>query len=100
MSDVRVGPVKVRMSGNTCPHCGRTAEGGTAFDIGEDPAKCPKPGDFAVCLYCGKLNTYDDRLRLRAITQQERELIQRDPRLREVLRIAGLAGKKLRRDWQ
>ena len=92
--------VKDRIVGNACPHCGRAADGGTAFDIGQQPPQNPKPGDYAICLYCGTLNRYDNELKLRLITKRDRRQLMRDPRLRETLRIAELAAKGMRRHWQ
>lgn len=88
MSDqLFIRSVKTRLMGNRCPHCGKAADGGTAVDIGQPASHKPKPGDFAVCMYCLALNTYDDQLNLRATSDQERDEIQRDPRLHGVLQI-------------
>lgn len=97
--DVYIRSVETNMEGNACPRCGRTAEGGTAFDIDEKPSRQPRPGDFAVCLYCGAINAYRDDLKLRPITETEHQYIRRDPRLKEVLRYAELAAKSARRQW-
>jgi hypothetical protein len=98
--EVFVGSIQDRIVGNTCPHCGRTAEGGSAFDIGQQPPQNPKPGDYAICLYCGTLNRYGDGLKLRLLTKRDRRQLMRDPRLRETLQIVQQAAKGMRRRWQ
>jgi hypothetical protein len=97
MSDeVFLGSVKRQIVGTVCPKCGKPADGGTGMEYTRDP----KPGDWAVCLYCGALNRYDDRLRLYLPSRQERRRLARDPRLRRLLEIAEFAARGVRRTWQ
>ena len=99
-NEVYVGSIQDRIVGNACPRCRRSAEGGKAFDIGGPAPKNPKPGDFAICLYCGALNRYDNGLRLRLLTKRDRRQLMRDPRLKETMRIVELAAKGMRSKWQ
>ena len=100
IDEVFVGSIKTQMTGNVCPHCGRPADGGTVCGIGQQPALNPKPGDYAMCLYCGTLNRYDNELKLRLLTKRDRRQLMRDPRLRETLQIAEAVTQAMRRKWQ
>lgn len=98
---INVGSIEERMPGNKCPHCGRSATGGTSAAIGKAPPTKPKPGDFALCLYCGALNRYGEDLALRPTVEAERQELMRDPRLREILPVMEkLAAKYRRGKWQ
>lgn len=99
-NEVFVGSIQTRMIGRHCPKCGRTAEGGSAFDIGQEAPKDPKPGDYAVCLYCATLNRYGNDLKLHSLTKRDHRAILRDPRLREMLEIAASVAQKMRQKWQ
>jgi len=98
--EVFLRPVKTKMDGNCCPKCGKSAEGGTAFDTEQPPRRDPIPGDWALCCYCATLNRYGVDLKLRPATEQEKEQVRRDPRLAKVMEYAELAAKKTRRQWQ
>ena len=97
--NIHLGSIAQKIPGARCPKCGRSAEGGTSFGD-ERPAPQPKAGDFAVCLYCGEIHAYDERLYLRPLTRPERRRIARDPRLKELLTVAADASQALRRKWQ
>jgi hypothetical protein len=98
--EVFVGSIQDRIAGNFCPHCRRSADGATDVEIGQQPPLNPKPGDYAICLYCGTLNRYDNELKLRLLTKRDRRQLMRDPRLRETLRIAEAVTQAMRRKWQ
>jgi hypothetical protein len=97
---VFLGTVKKRMVGNTCRRCGKPADGGTAFDIDQQPPASPKPGDYTICLYCGELSCFDAGMKPVALTRKARRILRRDPRLKRVLEIAADAATKVRRTWQ
>lgn len=97
--EIHLGRIEQRLVGNKCPACGKTAEGGTSIDD-QEAARNPKPGDYGVCLYCGGLNRYDERLQLCKVERRERRQLARDPRLKELLAIALRAARLRRQEWQ
>jgi hypothetical protein len=99
MKEVHIGSIEKRLVGNKCPSCGRPAEGGTSIDD-QRVASMPKPGDFAVCLYCGSLNTYTETLALRKIERTERRRLARDPRMKELIELISWLAEERRRQWQ
>jgi len=84
--DIHIGSIERRITGNTCPVCGKPNDGGTSIDD-QAAVLMPKPGDFAVCICCGALNVYGDGLRLRLPTPAERRHIARDPRLSKLIQL-------------
>jgi DNA-directed RNA polymerase subunit RPC12/RpoP len=101
MSDeVHLNSIENRLTGNVCPRCGYSAEGGTALNIGERAKRNPAPGDYAVCAKCGDLNRYDKQLKLAPLTPHDRRLLARDPRLAKLLEMATTAAARLRRSKQ
>jgi hypothetical protein len=99
MKEVHLGSVEKEMVGNVCPCCGRTAAGGTAIDD-KETSRNPKPGDVAICLYCGALNVCSETLKLRRTERPERRRLLRDPRLKKLVELASWAAQDKRREWQ
>ena len=99
MREIHIGRIERRLVGVNCPHCGRIADGGTCVDDKEASPK-PKPGDYALCLYCGSLNTYTAALTLRKVERAERRKIQRDPRLAGLLELMEEVAAARRQQWQ
>lgn len=99
MREVHIGSIQNKLVGNTCPSCGRSAEGGTSIDDKEAAAN-PKPGDLAVCLFCGGLNVYTENLTLRKIERTERRRMLHDPRLKELFELLTKLAQERRREWQ
>jgi hypothetical protein len=99
MTEIHIGSIERRMPGNTCPACGKTADGGTSLDD-KSAVRMPKPGDYAVCLYCAALNVYDHDLRLRPPTRAERRRVSRDPRLSQLVQIAADTAQRRRQSIQ
>jgi hypothetical protein len=64
---MRLSDTKHRMPENYCISCGKPMTGASGVDWDERPT----PGDFAVCLYCGRLSAYAEDLTLRALTDDE-----------------------------
>ena len=95
VSEIHIGSIEKQLVGVKCPHCGKPGDGGTSIDD-RKAEKMPKPGDFAVCLYCGSINAYTDTLTLRRIERTERRAMQRDPRMAELIEIALVFSKKYR----
>lgn len=49
-----------------CPHCKKTLDGFT------DPVgdRVPKPEDVTMCLYCGEILQFDERMKLKPIPEE------------------------------
>lgn len=94
-----IGSIAKRITSNTCPHCGRSAEGGTSIDP-ERAKRMPEPGDYAVCIYCASLNVYTNTLALRRIERTERRRLERDPRTAETLKVVLDLVRQYRRGLQ
>lgn len=58
-----------------CRRCGEKLDANTGVEEGTRP----EPGSVSICGYCGTLSLYDDGLRLRAPTPEERLELQRSP---------------------
>lgn len=57
-----------RLKPSPCLDCGKMND--TATFVGKEDEK-PSPGDFCVCLHCSNVMAYDERMRLRALTDAE-----------------------------
>ena len=81
-----------------CPTCGAGADGATSLnDAGY--VRQIKVGDFAVCAYCGSINRYGIDLQLRSCTpDEEMNIIQKDPRLRDLTQKLEWAARKMRKE--
>jgi hypothetical protein len=99
MTDIHIGSIERRMPGNVCPTCGKAADGGTSLDD-KAAARMPKPGDIAICLYCGALNRYGEGLRLHPCTPAERKSLLRDPRIAKLVEIASTTSRAWRKKIQ
>ena len=97
--EIQMARVTKRLTGLKCPRCGKTAEGGTNLNDSES-VTMPKPGDFAICLYCGSINCYTDTLGLRRIERTEQRRMQRDPRLSKLMEAALDLSRRYRRGVQ
>lgn len=60
-----------------CIECGETLNG--AAEIGGDDR--PVPGSISICIYCGHIAAFNDKLRLRPLTASEIHEIAGDPRV-------------------
>jgi hypothetical protein len=63
---------------SACTNCGRINDSATHVGITEEK---PRPGDFCICYRCQHVMVYDERLRLRELTDTEMIEIAGDPRL-------------------
>jgi hypothetical protein len=99
MNEIHLGSIEKRLVGTKCPHCGKPGDGGTSLDDRE-AVKMPKPGDFAVCVYCGSINAYTETLALRRIERTERRRMERDPRMSRLMELCLDFSKKYRRGLQ
>ncbi|HEY7233895.1 MAG TPA: hypothetical protein VH539_07080 [Gemmatimonadaceae bacterium] len=71
---------------SACPACGTKVDDATI--VFNDRKALPEPGDFTVCLYCAAVSVFDDQLRLRPPTADERREMAEDQRvLRTVAEI-------------
>lgn len=61
MKEVHIGRVEKKLEGNTCPSCGRKADGGTSIDD-VAAARIPKCGDYAA-VFCDQ-REFDGRLKM------------------------------------
>jgi hypothetical protein len=73
---MKVG-VSRKVQASRCKACGYRTDAATS--VGSD-AK-PKPGDFTVCIRCGHVMAFDDKLKLRNLTSEEMNTIAGDARL-------------------
>jgi len=51
---------------DNCPVCGYRVDAASTWQQAS-----PSPGDLSVCIACASISRFDDRLRLRAMTQRE-----------------------------
>lgn len=56
----------------------------------------PAPGDASICLYCGHVAIFDQQLRLRLPTAEERERIKANPKITRALALRPLVMKGFR----
>ena len=86
-------PDKPNVPRSPCPHCGRMLD--CASVIGEERPAAPTPETaqycFAICCHCGEINTYDEKLRLRAPTPMELLRMQLDEDAWKIMKAAKLA---------
>lgn len=61
-----LGGDETTLPASSCPECGKN------LDVTEGTGK-PKPGDFTLCAYCASVNTFDEDLKIRALTDEEVE---------------------------
>jgi hypothetical protein len=99
MKEIHLGSIEKRLVGLKCPHCGKSCDGGTSVDD-QQAERMPKPGDFAVCVYCGSINRYTDTLGLRRIERKEQRAMERDPRMSKLMQICLDVAKRCRRGVQ
>jgi hypothetical protein len=97
--EIHLGSIQKRLVGTKCPHCGKPCDGGISLDD-RRAARVPKPGDVAVCIYCGSINTYTETLSLRRIERTEQRRMLRDPRMAKLMELAVGASKNYRRKIQ
>ncbi len=75
----------VRTPVQLCLSCGKTLDAAACIDSVNGEAIAPDPGTITVCIDCGHVMIFDDDLRLREPTDEEREQIASDERLRAML---------------
>jgi len=61
----------VRHDGGLCPRCGKHLDAHAAADARTPASRVPKPGDIAVCMYCGTPLMFDVHRRLAVMTEQD-----------------------------
>src|SRR5262249_6346942 len=61
-----------------CPDCRNRIDGATSVSLDETEPTV-KPGDLAICCYCGSLNIYTAELRFRKATPSELAAIELNP---------------------
>lgn len=81
-------------SGSKCPWCRHALE--LASGAFEPNAK-PKPGDFTICIKCGKILRFRERLALGKLEYQDLEEIDADPQLAVRIRTLTLAHRAVMR---
>jgi hypothetical protein len=55
-----------------CPKCGYLIDAATS--IGKSPDDLPDPDDYSICLNCGALLEFDDKLRLHVVRDPQSAL--------------------------
>lgn len=60
-----------------CLNCGHRLDGASGLNSDNKP----RPGDWSVCIQCGSVAVFDRKLRLRLLTDNERNEIVNDPRI-------------------
>jgi len=99
VKEIHVRLVEKRMVGLKCPNCARLVDGGTGINDTQAPRQ-PKPGDFSICMYCGSLNCFTAGPGLRKVDRRERRMLERDPRLTDLVSIAVTVAARIRRQQQ
>jgi hypothetical protein len=99
MKKIYLDRIPERLAGNTCPKCSKRIDGGTRVNDELTPPQ-PKPGDFSVCMLCGALLRYNAKLRSVLVTRAERQIMQRDKRLRELIELCESVSARYRRAVQ
>ena len=82
----RVGPSR-QVPESPCPSCGKTMNAALSVDGGDHPS----PNDITLCLYCGHIMAFDERLHLRNLTDAEIKKAAGDPLILQVQRARALA---------
>jgi hypothetical protein len=88
MDDLYIRSAEQRNTGNKCPKCGKLIDGATGLSDQEysEPPQ-PKPGDLSVCLHCGALLRYDEKLRSMLVPRAERRKMEKDPRMKKLVEL-------------
>ena len=77
-----------------CPACQLLLNG---FRAADGTALAPKPGDVTICLRCGSVLLYDDRLHVRFPTRKEMREVIADPQaLAAIERASTIIGRPRR----
>lgn len=76
-------PVKTNEA-SKCVRCGFTLDAANGVDA--NGPRIPNPGDLSVCLYCGTVMAFTDRLLLRELEREEIEALR--PEEKEDIAIA------------
>lgn len=69
---------EVRLPKDRCTNCKREMDAASVID--EVYAR-PKPGDFTICISCGHIMAFDDKLRLRELSWREMRQAAGDKRI-------------------
>lgn len=80
---------------NQCPYCAYQTAAATSVEPGHHS---PKPGSASICFQCGRIALFDENLRLRWPTNDERlELMRSEqwPTIRRISRARKLEWEKL-----
>jgi hypothetical protein len=64
---------------HTCLSCGYRFQAAT--NVKGTLEGAPEPGSFSLCIRCGHLAIFDEELRLRALTDEERTIAAQIPQL-------------------
>lgn len=65
-----------------CTHCGAELTAATILDADARP----RPGDVTVCIGCGHVYEFDERLLIIELSEAKRRTIQNDPDVRRKIR--------------
>ena len=73
--------VEVR-PGSQCLQCGLELTGAAGVvDSANAGVPVPSPGDFSVCIACGHVMAFDERLAVRELTAEEKRSMDEDDRV-------------------
>jgi hypothetical protein len=61
-----------------CTNCGKINDAATYIGSGKET---PSPGDISICYYCSHIMAFDEKLKLRELTDAEIIEVAGDPRL-------------------
>lgn len=64
-----IHPATTKLENASCPKCGSVNDAATPADGNKNIG--PKPGDLSVCFTCASYLTYDDKLGIRLMTEEE-----------------------------
>lgn len=97
---------KVELS--SCPHCGGRSD--SVSEIVRAPASGPEnrpsPGSLSLCVVCGQINSFDERLRLIRATKEDFENYRKNaPKELDMLRTAqitllAMIKERRRNNWR
>ena len=83
-----------RYAATPCLNCGKDLD--ACEQINGDGG--PRPGNITVCLYCGHVMVFDEKMKFRDLNDAEMVEVAGDPRLVEMGRLVGEVIEKRKRD--
>jgi hypothetical protein len=82
----------VSLPESSCLNCGKVLDGATVVD--EENAVRPVPGSISVCIHCGHVMAFDEKMQFRELTDDEIVEIAGDERLVAISRAMAAMRKK------